>query len=157
MICCIQNHLIDGHGTRTIISQIKLRFISFSVCLLNCHLKFNPIKLLLSPYQHFGVPQRPKPKSVVCHYRLIKRGGTTTPKTLFCSSFMFDKFVICLFYRENNILITNMSQIRFAKLHHAFANGATAKVNQRVSKDTTDSNVDMHSSQCLKSLKKVSF
>ena len=50
-----------------------------------------------------------------------------------------------------------MSQIRFAKLHHAFANGATAKVNQRVSKDTTDSNVDMHSSQCLKSLKKVSF
>ena len=46
-----------------------------------------------------------------------------------------------------------MSQIRFAKLHHAFANGATAKVNQRVSKDTTDSNVDMHSSQCLKNLK----
>ena len=50
-----------------------------------------------------------------------------------------------------------MSQIRFAKLHHAFANGATAKVNQRVSKDTTDSNVDMHSSQWLKNLKKVSF
>ena len=47
-----------------------------------------------------------------------------------------------------------MSQIRFAKLHHAFANGATAKVNQRVSKDTTDSNVDMHSSQWLKNLKK---
>ena len=50
-----------------------------------------------------------------------------------------------------------MSQIRFAKLHHAFANGATAKVNQRVSKDTTDSNVDMHSSQWLKTLKKVLF
>ena len=50
-----------------------------------------------------------------------------------------------------------MSQIRFAKLHHAFANGATAKVNQRVSKDTTDSNVDMHSSQCLKRLKKSHY
>ena len=50
-----------------------------------------------------------------------------------------------------------MSQIRFAKLHHAFANGATAKVNQRVSKDTTDSNVDMHSSQWLKNLKESHY
>ena len=126
MIWCIQNHLIDGHGTRTIISQIKLRFISFSVCLLNCHLKFNPIKLLLSPYQHFGLPQRPKPKSVICHYRFIKRGGTT-PKTLFCSSFMFDKFVICLFYRENNILITEHESNKICKIASRFRKWCNCK------------------------------